>query len=266
MNILEFFEGIKLEKDHREAILRMNFDEEECVSLCKLYKKDHNAFYQEVLKKEKSELWFLWLYSYMACDVYEQYKEKGIAEEIFWNTFLDISLWCENAKKEFGILGLTEYAWFFRHIDMTLFRLGRMQFEKMETEYPIVSEEFIIKEGTEVINLHIPQGEPLTWEECARSIERAKEFWGEDKLYVCHSWLLFPGLDEILSEKSNIKEFRKLFKVLQVDYKEREAEWRIFGKVLKNVTDYPETTSLQRKAKKILLQGGSFGNGWGILV
>ena len=266
MNITEFFEGIKLGNNHREAVLEMNFDKHECVSLCDLYKKNHKAFYEEVLKKEKSELWFLWLYSYMACNVYEQYQEMGIDDEIFWNTFLDISLWCENAKKEFGILGLKEYGWFFRHIDMVLFRLGRLQFEKMELEDSVVSEEMMLKEGTEVINVHIPQGEPLTWEACERSIEMAKEFWGEDKLYVCHSWLLFPDLDEILSESSNIKEFRKHFKVLQVDYREREAEWRIFGSVLKNVTDYPEATSLQRKAKKNLLQGGSFGNGWGILV
>ena len=196
----------------------------------------------------------------MACEVFDKYREKGISEEIFWDTFQDIRFWCENSEKEFGTMGLAVYEWFHRHIDMVLFRLGRLQFEVMTME-----EIGCMKKGTRVINIHIPQGKPLTWEACEKSIEMAKEFWGDDKPYVCHSWLLYPGLDEVLSENSNIREFRKHFKVLQVDYKEREAEWRVFGKVLKNVVEYPEETSLQKRVKEYLLSGKSLGNGWGML-
>ena len=129
----------------------------------------------------------------------------------------------------------------------------------------LLSEQMCLEKGTPVINIHIPQGEPLTWKACEESIERAKKVWGEDMPYVCHSWLLYPGLDEALGKKSNIREFRKHFKVLQTDYKEREAEWRVFGKVLKNVAEYPEETSLQKKVKEYLLSGRVLGNGWGIL-
>lgn len=265
MNITEFFDGIKLGNNHREAVLNMNFDKQECKRLCELYRRNHKEFLEEVRKKEDFPLWFLWLYSSMACEVFVRYKEQGILEQIFWDTFRDITLWCENAEKEYSVLGLMEYEWIFRHIDMVLFRFGRLQFEKMRMEASVVSEEKTIAEGMEVINIHIPQGESLIWEACEKSIETAKKFWGADKPYVCHSWLLFPGLDEVLSENSNIREFRKHFKVLQVDYKEREAEWRIFGKVLKNVVEYPEDTSLQRRSKKYLLSGKSLGNGWAVL-
>lgn len=290
MTTEKFWDGIKLGENHRNAVLEMKFDEQECECLYELYKKDHNKFFEEVLKKKESGLWFLWLYSNMACNVYERYKEEGISEEVFWDTFQDIRFWCENTEREYGTLGLAVYEWFYRHIDMVLFRFGRLQFEKMEMEYSVIEEisdvqkdfsllkqsigkeeegtndkKLKIEKGTDVINIHIPQGEPLNWEECKKSLEAVKHFWGSDKPYVCHSWLLYPGLDAVLSEKSNIREFRKHFKVLQVDYKEREAEWRVFGKVLKNVVEYPEDTSLQKRVKEYLLSGKCLGNGWAVL-
>ena len=290
MEVTEFWDGIKLGQNHRRAVLEMDFEEQECERFYELYKKNHNDFFEEVLNKEESGLWFLWLYSNMACEVYEQYREEGISEQIFWDTFQDIRFWCENTEREYGTLGLAVYEWFYRHIDMVLFRFGRLQFEKMEMGYSVTEEvsgakkdfsllkqdtekneeysiarKTTIEKGTAVINIHIPQGEPLTWEECEKSLETVKQFWGSDKLYVCHSWLLYPGLDEVLSEKSNIREFRKHFKVLQVDYKEREAEWRVFGKVLKNVVEYPEETSLQKRVKEYLLSGKCLGNGWAVL-
>lgn len=265
MKVTEFWDGIKLGVNHREAALGMKFEELECERLYELYRKDHNEFFEEVLKKEESGLWFLWLYSHMACNVYDKYREQGIAEEIFWDTFQDIRFWCENTEREYGAMGLTVYEWFYRHIDMVLFRFGRLQFEMMEMEHSVVSNECSIEKGTEVINIHIAQGEPLTWEACEKSLEMARKFLGGDKAYVCHSWLLYPGLDEVLSEKSNIREFRSHFKVLQTDYKEREAEWRVFGKVLKNVVDYPEDTSLQKCIKEHLLSGKVLGNGWAVL-
>ena len=275
MKVREFWDGIKLGNNHREAVLKMGFEQPEFERLYELYKKDHNKFFEEVLKKEESGLWFLWLYSNMACIVYERYMEEGISEVVFWDTFQDIRFWCENTEREFGTLGLAVYEWFFRHIDMVLFRFGRLHFEAMMMEETVIDKKNVeeskktgmvcIEKGTQVINIHIAQGEPLTWEACEKSIDMAKEFWGEDKTYVCHSWLLYPGLDEVLSETSNIREFRKHFKVLQIDYKEREAEWRVFGKVLKNVVEYPEETSLQRRVKEYLLSGKCLGNGWAVL-
>lgn len=274
MRVTEFWDGIKLGNNHREAVLKMDFGAQECERLYELYKKDHNEFFEDVLKKEDNGLWFLWLYSNMACKVYDRYMEQGITEKIFWDTFQDIRFWCENTEREFGIMGLAVYEWFYRHIDMLLFRFGRLQFEKMEMEHSIAEKEnnatdqreLSVEKGAQIINIHIAQGEPLIWEECEKSIERAKKFWGDDKPYVCHSWLLYPGLDEVLSEKSNIREFREHFRVLQVDYKEREAEWRVFGKVLKNVVEYPEDTSLQKRVKEYLLGGKCLGNGWGVMI
>ena len=81
MKVREFWDGIRLGNNHREAALNMNFEEQKCEKLYELYKKDHNEFFEEVLRKEESALWFLWLYSHMACEVYDKYNELGISEE-----------------------------------------------------------------------------------------------------------------------------------------------------------------------------------------
>jgi len=265
MDVCEFWEKIALSSEVIQKALQLKIEDVEYQRLCNLYRDNHQDFFDEVLKKENSPMWFLYLYSRMACEVYACYQERGISEEIFLATFKDISYWCDNYQREYGRFGLGEYGWFPRHIDMTLFRLGRLQFEEMDMEYSVGDGEERLEKGTPVINIHIPQGEPLVWEECEKSIKMARELWGTDKRYVCHSWLLYPQLKDILSEHSNIREFAGHFKVLRTDFNEREAEWRIFGKVLKNVADYPEKTRLQRDAKKYLLEGNCLGNGWAVL-
>ena len=97
MNVEAFWKGINLGENHKKAVCEEVFEYEECQRLYDLYQLDHNLFFDTVLKKEKYELWFLWLYSHMACDAYKVYQEKKIPDKIFWNTFQDIRLWCENA-------------------------------------------------------------------------------------------------------------------------------------------------------------------------
>ena len=83
--------------------------------------------------------------------------------------------------------------------------------------------------------------------------------------YLCHSWLLYPKLKEVLSEKSNILQFQKYFQIVDVDFEEKEAEWRIFGRLEKNPKKYPESTTLQKNAKSYLQSGKKLGNGLGVL-
>lgn len=269
MELREFWEGIKLQEHVIKQVFERTFEEEEYLRLqevyCKCNDMNYEPFLKEVRKKEKSELWFLFIYSRMACETYEKYKKCGIADKIYWDTFQDIRFWCENYEREFGCVGLGAQDWFPRLVDMTLFRLGRLQFEKMDLEYAVGEGKDYMKKGTPVINIHVPQGEPLIWEACEESLELAYEFYGKERPYVCHSWILFPGLEELLSEKSNMREFRKHFRVIRVDFNEREAEWRIFGKVNRIVSAYPTETRLQKCARDYLLSGKVLGNGWAVL-
>lgn len=46
-----------------------------------------------------------------------------------------------------------------------------------------------------------------------------------------------------MPERFNILAFRKLFDIVKVDYKEREAEWRVFGNTAFCLADYAEKIS-----------------------
>ena len=84
-------------------------------------------------------------------------------------------------------------------------------------------------------------------------------------MYVCDSWLLEPELRTLLKEGSNILEFQKWFEIVSIDKNCRQAEERIFRKVQDNPADYSEETSLQKAAKRYLMDGGQLGCGIGIL-
>ena len=262
----QFARGIKLSETLIQKIQEIMISEEKYREIKQMYLQKHEDFFQYELSQENPEMNFLAVYCRMACDTYAEYRKAGIEDDIFWATFGDINLWCENYYREYGKYGLGAYDWIYRHIDMTLFRLGRLQFEQMEMEYEVGKKPCSLEKGRKVINIHIPQGEALSWKECEKSLTMAFERYGTGSPYVCHSWLLYPGLKEVLDEKSRILQFQKHFCIQETDYKEREAEWRIFGKVQRNIETYPERTSLQIHAKQYLLEGKSLGNGWGVLI
>lgn len=85
-------------------------------------------------------------------------------------------------------------------------------------------------------------------------------------MYVCHSWLLYPELSEVLSVDSNIIQFQKHFYIYDVDAASREAEQRIFNQLKDNPFEYEEQTSLQRSAKAYLVAGHKLGSGYGIKI
>lgn len=263
MDWREFAFCIKLAEGAVTQIEAVGLPEEEYQTLRCRYIKNHEQFFDEECRKNNAPQRFLAIYCRMACDLYEEYQRKGVEEQIFWDTFADLHFWCENYYREYGVYGIGAYDWFWRHMDMTVFRLGRLQFEQMKMEYSVGQGEDCIKKGTPVINIHIPQGEPLKWERCRESIAEAQRRFGRERPYVCHTWMLFPQLIECLAPSSNILEFQKHFHLLEIDFKEKEAEERLYGKVLEHVSEYQEQTSLQVEAKKYLMSGRCLGNGWG---
>lgn len=266
MELQEFCRGIGLMPEAAKELKAIRLTEQEYADARELFRLDKEAFYSRILNKENFRMQFLYYYCRMACEVYEKYCENGIDDNIYWDTFQDITFWCENCLNEFGEYGIDQYDWFFRHIEMRIFRLGRLEFEMMPSEWDLEYKGGRIRVGDPVINIHIPQGEKLNVSACVESCKRGKAFWGEEYPCICHSWLLFPGLADILKPGSNILEFQRLFQIVRTDDMEREAEWRIFTKVRDNPEEYQERTSLQKSAKTYLSEGKRLGNGIGVLV
>lgn len=265
MTIEKFCQGIHLME---EAVKVMDgcLTETTFAQYKELYDKNYKECFHTILAGDNSSAVFLTFFCRMACFTYEKYEDKGIEEAVFWDTFRDITYWCQNCHNEYGEYGIHEYEWFWRHINMTIFRLGRLEFELMEAPGEKNAGGYLIQKGEPILNVHIPQGEPLIWKECEASFQKAQEWFGKEWRFVCHSWLLFTGLRDLLPDTSNIIQFQKNFVLLEEDYGEQEGEWRIFGKVLENIQDYPEQTTLQRKAKAYLLDNKKLGSGFGIYL
>ena len=244
MELLEFWEEISLVPDAVRQIEKLEITEGEYEKLRELFLRDVNLFYEAVKKREDFRLVFLYCFSKMACEVYDRYCEQGISRRVYRDTFYDLTLWCENCYKAYGEYGIAQYDWFCRHLDMSLFRLGRLEFERIPSLWDIQTDEISVHKGDPVISVHIPQGEKLELDACLDSFRQAEQFWKEKQVYLCHSWLLYPGLKEIMKPGSNILQFQTLFHIVAVDFEGREAEERIFGELETDPRNYAEDTSL----------------------
>lgn len=265
MELRRFCRGIGLSPIAVEKLMSMRVSQEEYEEVKKLFFGDREGFYRLICARTDHRMFYLYFFCRLGCEAYERYRVKQIPETVYWDTFRDIALWCENCYIEFGEYGIDQYDWFFRHVELKIFRLGRLEFETMESEWDLCAGGISVKQGEPVISIHIPQGEKLNPQACRDSLKRGRKAFGSALPYICHSWLLYPGLKEILVTGSNILEFQKLFWLAEVDDTEREAEWRIFTRVREDVEAYPEVTSLQRAAKDYLRKGNRLGNGIGIL-
>ena len=84
--------------------------------------------------------------------------------------------------------------------------------------------------------------------------------------YVCDSWLLSPELGKLLPAGSNIASFQNRFRITKVEPDARDyLGWLFRVKEDTPAEDLPETTSLQRSVKKLVLSGGSIGVAWGVM-
>lgn len=217
--------------------------------------------------EQENGLGILRFYLEWAVKLKGKYDSLGIPEQVFWDGVKDIGIWAEDYYDKHGTPGFAEWGWVATTLCLKVFRLGRLQFEPMQLETPIVCNGHTYPEGTTVLNVHIPAGEPLDVPEVRAAMDYAPEFFRKyfqktSGLFMCHSWLLSPQLKELLPEESRILQFQDLFTVHWVD-QERQAEERVFGFLAEDPACYPENTSLQKKMRAAILAGKRFGMGCG---
>lgn len=205
------------------------------------------------------------------------YLEKGISEEIYHNSMLDLRYKLEECKLVKNIIGSFVAWWFPGFFDMTRFALGRLQFELSTYN----GEEFIkdgkkLTKGDIVIGVHIPRSEtPITKEATDDAYSQAAKFFKDQIpngqiVFVCHSWLLYSKTLEVFPKHSNTYRFIHEFTVTW-DSHDKEGvyndAWRLFDMDFTgNINDYPENTSMRRAYKQYLLEGGRTGEGFGIIM
>lgn len=203
--------------------------------------------------------------------LYDKYVAAGYNDELFYHTMSDLRVKLFECKEVNGVWGMEPTSWFKKYYMLERFRLGRMQYDKKG--FPIDRYKDILKMGDTIISCHIPSDGPLLLEDVKESLRMAYRFFPEEhrdgKLAVCcFSWLLFAPLFRDYDENTNIKRFYNLFENIENWEEETNSNfWHVFGvryspEVLENS---PQDNSLRRRVIEHLKNGGTMGNGAGII-
>lgn len=197
-----------------------------------------------------------------------RYRQKDVADEIFWKSCHDLTCKLMECRAVYGVNGIFVGFWYDRFFQATRYALGRLQFELIS--YPLEQSfwtgEKEIRKGDTVINIHIPSEGPLTEEAVEDALERARNFFPDQDVFVMDSWLLDPDLMKILPD-GNIKKFTERFHVVHTMKNDTFQDgWRVFGADWqKNADQLPRRTILQKNIADYLKEGGTLGEGFGVL-
>ncbi len=200
----------------------------------------------------------------------ERYRERGIDEAIFWNSMLDLRYKVEECKAVKGVVGSFVATWFEGFFNLTRFALGRLQFELVPFGHTYEKDGKTLTSDSVVINVHIPRtGTPLGVDECERAYALAAAFFADeikgDIAFVCHSWLLYPENEHILSERSNIVRFMKKYELVASGIDKNKADlWRLFDTDEQRPDRLPTDTTARRLYAEHIRKGGKLGWGYGV--
>lgn len=189
----------------------------------------------------------------------ETYDQLGISEQIYTDSMAAFSRFVREHMESYGCYGFDRGTWTTRQVSSKLFRIGQLEYE------------LTCLGGQPIVSLHIPTDVDLRPEVLRPSVrEGLAELYRlfpeyADKPVYCHTWLLSPQLKEMLPEKSNILAFQQMFDLSdEYDPGTGFLLW-VFKNPKLPKEELPENTSLQRKLKRFILDGGVFLDGKGYL-
>lgn len=187
---------------------------------------------------------------YAACNTYEKYKDMGVLDEIFIETMKFFSRFLYYYNEIYGEYRYVWGWWAVRLISMQEFRIGELEYEMM------------IQDNKKLISIHIPSDANMASVNLRKSYLEARGFF--EKYYpefakvdmVCGSWLLAPALKKLLPDSSKIIQFQHSFELTsQEDDSLGFLDW-VYGRRDIPFENLPEETSLQRKLKHYIQNGG----------
>lgn len=216
---------------------------------------------KDTLPEDSPDHWKL-LYCYLECArrARANYRKRGIPDQIYLDTMSCFSRFLAEDRNIYGRPCFLRGWWTYRQTSMRLFRIGALEYELRA------------RGGRPVIDLHIPSDADFSPASVDRSLEQAEDFfrtyfpeYGYEAC-TCDSWLLSPRLEPLLSRRSNILSFQRRFQILGETPEDREyIQWLFQVPEDTETGRLPENTSLQRRVKALLLEGGAVGCAFGIL-
>ena len=223
------------------------------------------------------ELLALWFCLQFSVDyAYPKYKAQGIPDEIFCATMgnaLKYMEWTRLRANRFGILLHPFFRSFCNLLELHAFRIGTMNFERINIECDLEVDGAAIKKGDPCISVHIPRGCDFTESTCEATFAAAKAFfqkyYGLETVFChCWSWLMHPWISEMLPKSSNLVKFQQKFKLYSVGSSKTSPLEYVFPEHYKpgdtSFEHYPENTSLQKALKDRLRKDLPVGASKGI--
>lgn len=184
----------------------------------------------------------------------------GFGGDIYYDTMACFTRFVNEHMESYGRYGFDRGFWTVRQVSCKLLRIGSLEYELIE------------QEGKPVISLHIPSDADLGQEALRASYLAARQALGRafppyrNAPMYCHSWLLSPTLGSVLPEGSRILAFQRSFDVTPLETPNLGFVQWVFKTPELPVSAYPEHTTLQRRLKQLLIDGGTLVDAKGYLV
>lgn len=199
------------------------------------------------------------------------YDDLGYPETFFVGLLDDMKAKLMESYRINKIWGTFVAGWYYKFFALERFAIGRLEYDLTQMPPCISLDGTHCFDGEPALMIHIPSTGPLLKEEVQESMKKAAVFFKHSftdgkVLFMCHSWLLFPGHYEMLPKSSGIRQFMEEFKIIHVDIDDTKRNlWRIFGtKDTEDLKKLPRDTSLQRAYVDWLISERPIGDGLGI--
>lgn len=258
-----------IKKWYNEISFPQKYDEEFYDALDNIYVDEKIGIEDYDINEENGKKNFLY-FLYFCEDLKAKYEEKGIPIHYMYDNLQDLPRWLETWSNLKGELFLGELTWLRWHFKMALFKIGRLQYF-MYQSFDDVPEKNL-KNGDNILAMHIPADGTLDNEKCISSIKEARGFFAKyfpEFEYVhitCHSWLLGKTVDSLLGEESNIIKFKKLFDIIKDDENDGILNYVIgWEKTRTDVMNMQFESRFQNEIKKRVCAGEKFYAALGVV-
>ncbi len=267
MAYAEFFERVNIIPECADVFFaiekracREDFEEKVKISIDLIKESDkrfgeyipHFAQEEDLTPEELN----LYIFLRMLKDTYDDWKSRGIPEEVLAKTADQINKNAKRCKSQYGIFGVPQkvYREWLRLVVLgKIFSLNKgFNFEMRQSECQGEVFGQKLELGDPIISIHIPAGFRLEKAEYEASIADARAFFGkyfgmEKVIFRCRSWLMHSWLRDALPESSRIVGFQKSFVILKEEENlENVMAWVFPGHNAEDISALPGDTSLQR--------------------
>ena len=221
--------------------------------------------------------WFH-VYVYLATlpHVRHFHAARGIPDNVSWPSLADLGAHVALHRRIRGVGGLDAPPWLVGHFRGTIYRLGRLQFDRFRIESTPGRRNPMFwfdpaepdarrpgfRPGDHALAVHIPEAGPLAPESVDQSLDWAADFFPRHfpeespRVAVCTSWLLDDRLADRLPDGSNIVRFARRFRLVPGALPDDESVVRfVFHRAGAAVDELPRTTSLERAIADTLASG-----------